>query len=147
MKTQTGMTLIETVLAMALLAIISTAIIGLAVQVLSNAAANKQKNAAANLAEQSLEQIRYIYQSQGWKPLSLRASATPGTCYNDLSALTTGDGCIDNCTKPNNAGNFFRYGRLTLNSALSQVKVESVVTWLEKGQCQRLQTDTYFYDF
>ena len=61
-----GFTLIEVMTALLILALVSTLVISISLQVTSMLNASKLRNQAVALSEQTLEQARGYYQQNGW---------------------------------------------------------------------------------
>lgn len=141
-----GINLVETMVALMILSIIGGAVILLTLQVLSLNNSARLRSRATFYAEGSLEQARGYTQTNGWQALSNLASPG-GSCYIDAAAWTSGT-CDDACSLPANiAGTiFYRYIRLTKVGG-SQVKVATLVSWREKGVCQKVQVDTAFFSY
>lgn len=135
--------MIEVMVALFILSIMSTAIITLSISILSANAYAKMKSQATVFAEEAIETVRSQVLSSNWQTVASKSSSG-GTCYTNVSAWVTGN-CLDDCSATNINSTYYRYVRLT-SIGQNSVKTESVVTWTNKGKCNRMQLDTYFYD-
>lgn len=136
--------LVETLVALLILSVMGAAIVAITLAVISVNNSAKHRNQAAALAEENLELVRSYYQSSDWESLDSRASGG-GSCYTNVTTWTAGSGCLTNCSLTNIPGTiFYRYARLI--SSGGSVKVESSVTWTERGKCNKIQVDTAFFD-
>lgn len=131
-----GFTLIEAMLALMILAVVSTVIISLSLQVTSLVNSTKLKNQKIALSQQMLEQVRGYYQQNGWAMLVTKAPSP--TCYTD-GTLTTVAVC-DPTPLPS------VQVKLTASGApTNQIKADVTVNWTWKGQSQNVAASTYFY--
>ncbi|MDO8515419.1 MAG: type II secretion system protein [bacterium] len=110
-----GMTLVETMVAIAIFSIISTALISMAVTTLSAQQSAKLKNLATRCAEGQMEKIKSLENAN-----RSNIQKTP----SDWSWFPSGTNCAYNTN-----ANFFV---TTLTNAAGNITVS--VTWNEKGQ-------------
>jgi prepilin-type N-terminal cleavage/methylation domain-containing protein len=132
-----GFTLIEIIPALLILAVASTVIVFLSLQVTSLVNSTKLKNEKVALAQQMLEQVRGYYQTNGYAGLVEKASSTTN-CYTSTDTqLASTTSCSP--TPP------YALVKLTLSSG--QVRVEAVVKWDWKGTTQTITEQTSFYNY
>lgn len=100
-----GLTLIETVIATAILFLIGASLISLGLQALSAANSAKLKNQAVLYAKQKVEDLRYQRDNQGWLDfLSAQCGARTDSLpaygqanfFQREALLTTDNGCLGN---------------------------------------------------
>ncbi len=149
---QKGMTIIEVIIAMAVLAVIGGALIGLVGQITSANNSAIQRNRAVGYAGQAVEQVRSfrITNSLGFSGLASRGTPS-GTCYGDVSDPNNpwpGSSCTLACPgqTPIAGTNFYHWVKIT-STGSSKVEVLSTVLWIEKGTCKNTQIDDYLYDY
>jgi prepilin-type N-terminal cleavage/methylation domain-containing protein len=140
-----GFTLIEVMTALLILALVSTLVISISLQVTSMLNASKLRNQAVALSEQTLEQARGYYQQNGWAGLTsvyLTTYPTP-TCYTDGTFASR----IISCGFTGISGTpFSQVVELTALDA-TQFNVEVTINWDLKGVTQTEQIVTYFYNY
>lgn len=142
------MTLIETILALLVLAAVTSAVILLLTQIMALTTSARLRNTATAMAEQNLEKIRSFYQVNFWMNLANKGSSG-GTCYIDTAGilnLDTGATCVTDCSSLGSNG-FRQNVKLTTDSGLSRVQVDSSVWWQDKGACQHLTSTTYYFNY
>lgn len=149
-----GFSLIETMVAMAILVTISAAIISLIISILSLTRSAKLKNQAVGLSEEGIEQVRSFFQDNGFSQLNSLAN---NKCYSDGSLQTQISPCPTdpvsttlnppNCLQGMVTSNPLFYRSVWLNQSSSSVKVRSVVTWADRGFCKYTELDTYFFSY
>lgn len=124
---QSGISIVETTIALLILATIGGALLALNVQIQSAANSSKFKSVAESEAQKMLEQVRSKKNAAGG------ISGLSNGCFTDAS-LTTG--CLPG-TKT--------YVNIADSNGGKQVK--SVVGWMDKGKSYSLELDTYLYDY
>lgn len=132
-----GFSLIEALLGLLILAVVSTVIISLSLQVSSLINSTKLKNQAVATSLQLLEQTRGYYQQNGWAGL-LAAAPTSPICYTDGTLVTT---VACNATGQNTLVKLTTGG----GSPPTWLKTEVTVKWSWRGQEQNIVDQTYFY--
>ncbi|MBI3559112.1 prepilin-type N-terminal cleavage/methylation domain-containing protein [Candidatus Gottesmanbacteria bacterium] len=130
-----GITIIETMIALFILALMGGAIITLTLQILAANNSAKIKNQKVALVQKLLEEVRGFYQNNSWLTLSQKNSAS---CYFDTNWIT--NACADCST--NTIGQSIQ---VTTNA--SQVTVTATVTWSDRGQCRQTSETTYYYNY
>lgn len=139
-----GTSLIETMVALMILAAISTAIISLTLQILAINYSAKLKNQATNRAEQNLETVRNFYQNSGGYP-ALSQIADDSCRKPDLSGSSPCD--ISDCTATGatqiETTPFFAFTKI-YTPLSSLIRVDSVVLWSDRGNCRNTTSTTYF---
>ncbi len=142
-----GFSLIETMVAMAILASISVAIVSLVLSVLSLSSFAKLKNQAIGLSEEGVEQVRNYFQNNGFSQLN---SLSNNKCYSDGTLQIPINPCpIDppNCLQGVVTSNPLFNRSLFLSQSSGSVKVRSIVTWIDRGACRYSELDTYFFSY
>lgn len=145
-----GLGLIEALVAIAVLSVVSSAIILLTLQTLSLTASSKLKNQGSSFANQTVEQIRGYYKANGWSALSGWGKPGP-RCFVSLwngpsFGTCPDDSCTNDSLKVAPTSLFYRY--FTVNtSANFSVTISSAVTWLEKGVCKKTNIETTFFNY
>ncbi|MBI4099758.1 prepilin-type N-terminal cleavage/methylation domain-containing protein [Candidatus Microgenomates bacterium] len=146
MRPNAGVSLVEAMVALMILAIVSAAVIMMTLQVLALNTSAKLKNQSTTYAEQMIEQVRDYYANSGWGGLA--AVARPGgQCYLNVPSWQAAVNnpctpCVDGAIT---GTNFYRF--VTLTSSSNSVMVAAKVCWLERGQTKTTEVDTYFYNF
>lgn len=144
------MSIVEAMVALAILAITGSAIVLLLAQISSLNNSAKIKSQATSYAEQAMELVRGFDQNKGWGNLALKGNSS-GICYKDgtLAATTT---CISTCggggsaiLSPIYPASYTRSVKIITNSP--QVNVFATVCWLDKGVWYKTESNTYFYDY
>lgn len=138
-----GTSIVEALVALAILAITGSAIVLLLVQISSVNNSAKIKNQATSYVDQAMEQVRGFNQNSGWVNLAARG----GFCYTDGSLTTTTD-CIYTCGAGGAAifsSIYTRSVKIITNSP--QVRVIATVCWQDKGIWYKTESNTYFYDY
>lgn len=131
-----GIGLLEVIVALFILGTIGGALVVISLQVASVQNSAKLKNEAAAFAQEAIEQSRNV-KSQGW------ANLVAG-CFSDGTLTTPAVDCTDG--SPIGSTTFTRYVNVTAPAA-NQIKVASVVKWMEKGKPQKVEVDTYYYHY
>lgn len=154
---EAGISMIEAVVAIAILAVVSSAIILVTLSILSLAFSSRLKNQAVTYSQQLLEQTRDFYQSSGWAALYGKARNNQTVCYVDAvswSSPNQGVSCDTLCQQSASsnlwiAGQsiFYRYLALSVPQPNQSVKVSAVTVWKEKGGCRNVQVDTYYFSY
>lgn len=134
------MSLIETMIALTILAVVIAAITSLIVQVNSFSNSTRLKSGAVALAQSSLEQVRGYYQQNGWSSLSTKA----GYCYKDgtLTSFTTTD-----CATGNLILNTPYSQAVQISTLSPKITVAAYVYYNDKGVIKTVESDTYFYNY
>ena len=135
MRIKSGITIIETMIALFILALMGGAIISLTLQILAANNSAKIKNQKVALVQQLLEQVRGFYQNNSWLTLSQKNSAG---CYVDA---TWASGSCVSCST-NTIGQ-----SILVTTNASQVTVTATVTWSDRGQCRQTSETTYYYNY
>lgn len=153
-KPNCGFSLIETMVSMALLALIGAAIISLVLTVLALNNSAKLRNQAIGLAGEGVEQLRSFFSANGYSTLE---SMSNNKCYSNGSLETLispcpSDPAVTTLTPPNClqgviTSNPLFYRSVWLISSGGSVKVRSIVTWSDRGKCSYNEVDTYYYPF
>lgn len=136
MRIRRGITIIETMIALFILALMGGAIISLTLQILAANNSAKLKNQKVALVQQLLEQVRGFYQSSSWLGLSQKGSGG-GICYSDVTSWTNG-ACIS-CPTIGQSVQIKNNG--------SQVTATATVTWSDRGNCLQTSETTYYYNY
>ena len=142
-----GFSLIETMVAMTILATISVAIVSLVLSVISLSNFAKLKNQAIGLSEEGIEQARNYFQNNGFSQLNSLAN---NKCYSDGTFQTQINPCPNdppNCLQGVVTSNPLFYRSLFLSQSSGSVKVRSIVTWTDRGACRYTEVDTYFFSY
>lgn len=141
-----GFSLIETMVAMTILATISVAIVSLVLSVISLSNFAKLKNQAVGLSEEGIEQARSYFQNNGFSQLNSLAN---NKCYSDGTFQTQINPCPDtaSCLQGIATSNPLFYRSVWLTQSSNSVKVRSVVTWKDRNFCQYTEVGTYFYSY
>lgn len=149
------MSLVETMVALLILAVAGAAVIALTLQILAVGNTAKLRGQGVAYAEEALEQARSFYQVNKWARLSEKRSYS----YADgsFSALSTGcpAPCPSYCAAPCPSGAVTGdqiaattlYRCVQVSGAGSQVQVRAVVNWLDRGVCRGTEANTYFYNY
>lgn len=144
MQTKRGVSLLEVVLAMGIMALAFSAVALLMASLVNLSTSFRFKRQAVFYAEQTLEQVKDIYVGSGYggvytlaNPSSLATPVT--TCYSDIFNKT-----IVSCAVTCLASGFNKFVSLNAQT-LSQIRTTAVVTWTDRGSCQNTQVDTYYY--
>lgn len=139
-----GFSMIETLVAMMILVIISSAIVAMILALVSANTSAKLRNQAVGYAEEGIEQVRNYFQANGWQSLNNQAS---NKCYTDgtLASQVACPASADCVTGPIPSSVFFRYVWLTQGA--SQVKVQSIVSWRDRSVCLNSEVDTIFFSY
>jgi prepilin-type N-terminal cleavage/methylation domain-containing protein len=142
-KKRPGFTLIEIIPALLILAVASTVIIFLSLQVTSLVNSTKLKNEKVALAQQMLEQVRGYYQANGYAGLFDKAN-TSGQCYfySETSKQLDWGSPTASCDPTG-----LPYARVKLILVGSQVRVEAAAKWSWKGASQIVTDQTSFYNY
>lgn len=145
-----GTSLIETMVALMILAAISTAIISLTLQILAINYSAKLKNQATNYVEKNLETVRNFYQNSGGYPALYDKASNAGTYYSPLdTTLNTNSASndISDCTTGILISSPFRgYIKIT-RAATDLIQVDSVILWSDRGNCRNTTSTTYFSSY
>lgn len=141
------MSIVEAMVALAILAITGSAIVLLLAQISSLNNSAKIKSQATSYAEQAMELVRGFDQNKGWGNLAAKG----GYCYTDGS-LTASTACISACGNggstiltPVYPASYTQSIKIITNSP--QVNVFATVCWLDKGIWYKTESNTYFYDY
>lgn len=161
---QWGFSLIETLIAFMLVAVMGGAVVYILSQVVSINKSADSKAQATFYASQGLEEVRNYYQRELWLSLAGRDPVTADTnytCYKVtniegvIGFLGTATDCgpfdTVNPTLKNenvNGGSFF-YRQLGIRTTLASGKVEAfaIVRWVEKGKVNIAKVDTVFFNY
>ncbi len=149
-KLNSGISLIETMIALLVLSMAGAVIILLTIQILAANNNAKLRNRAAVLAEQSIEQVRDYYQNNKYASLAGNGSLA-GRCYRDGTLVgeipCTPTGYLScyptSCVA---VETFFRRQVKLVNEG-SRVKATVVIWWLDKGDQRDVTLETYFYNY
>lgn len=149
-----GFSLVETMVAMAILLIIGTAIVSLLLTMISANNSAKLRNQGIGLAEEGVEQIRSFFQINGFAVLNGLAN---NKCYSEGTVPTPLGSCPSdpalgnlqppNCLSGAVTSNSSFYRSIWLTQPGGAVKVRSVVTWTDRNTCRYTEVDTYFYSY
>ena len=101
-KRQAGMSLVEAIVALLILAVMGSSITLLLVQISSANNTAKLRNQASSYVDQALEKVRSFDQKNGWVNLSLKGSSS-GICYVDGTLVSVGS-CIPAGSAPATCG-------------------------------------------
>lgn len=140
---RSGVSMIETVVAIFVLAVIGGALMMMMVHVGTAANCAKLRNEAAKYAEEALEQARDYKQNNGW----LNFEAKHVSCWSD-GTLTTPSSCNSSSAEPittSSTQGFRRFVQLLLTGG--GIRVRSVVWWAQKCSPKDVEADTYFYQY
>ena len=132
MAIRKGISLVETMIALAILTLVITAVIGIMVQIIALANSAKLRSGAVALAQENLEKTRGYYQTNGF-------TAFVTGCFADGTLTTAGV-----CSPPGSVSGYYQY--VTVTVAGTQVLVRSYVYWMDK-KIYSVNTDTYFYAY
>ena len=120
MRSRRGVSLIEIMVALMILAVVGALIITLTLQILAATNSAKLRNKASSYAQQGLEQVRGYYQANGWASLASYTDTFSDPVFTRAITLT-----------PN--GN--------------QVAVTVTITWTDKGENRNTSVSTYFFNY
>lgn len=152
-RNTSGITLIETMVAVFILSLTGTLIVALTLQVVTITNSAKLRNQAVTFAERGLEASRSYYQTSGWLAMSSLGSAS-GTCY-DVNGNWSNANCDDTCKDVASGGSpsvndssfHFGYIKLTTDVAAGKIEVKSGVNWHDRDACKNLNLITYYYNY
>lgn len=130
---QSGISIVETTIALLILATIGGALLALNVQIQSAANSSKFKSVAESDAQKMLEQVRNKKNTLGG------ISGLENGCYSD----PLGSPNLSGCDRTNS--NTPKYVLIADGGGGKQVK--AVVNWREKGKVYYVEIDTYLYDY
>lgn len=136
-----GITLIETVIAMAILTLIGGALAAIMLQASSANNAAKMRTQATELAQQNLENVRSYRSTYQWSGLSSKAPggcSGAGVCNAGTAKLCGSD--LSSC--PAGVSSYVQ-----LCTCGSGVLAESYGTWSEKGVARSVKVQEYFYAY
>lgn len=149
--------MIEAVVAIAILAVVSSAVILVTLQILSLTFSSRLKTQAVSYSQQLLEQTRDFYQSSGWAALYNKARSNQTTCYVDAvswNSPNVGVSCDSLCLQSPSSNLwipgqnvFYRYLLLSVPQPNQSLKLSAVTVWKEKGGCKNIQVDTYYFSY
>ncbi len=157
MRSTRGMTLIEAILALMILAIVATAIVGLLTQIMSLTNSARLRNMATGFVEQNLERVRGYYQTNLWVGLASKANSGACGCWSsgDLGSATclAGADCLSSAislcpaagSPVSGAPGMIQNVILTVTGP--QIKVESFAAWQDKQLCEKVSSVTYYYNY
>lgn len=145
-----GFSLVETLVAVAILGVMGTAVITITLQILAANNTARLKNQGISYAEEALEQARNYYQANGYSGLTLLS----GTNFRDGNFTSLATSCSPSTCAASNSptGNlisgtqFYRCVIIQFPVA-NQAKVQSITNWLDRGRCQQTEIDTYFANY
>lgn len=142
---QLGQTLIEVILATAIVASVLTAIAASVSMSSKNTNENKKKSMATSFAQETLEVFHRERYSLGWE--TFKNALGDGTyCFNDLPAnsasfvVASSGECGASEMIP---GTIFQR-EAVLTSTADQLQVESIVSWLDDSKEQRVNLKQVF---
>lgn len=170
-----GFTLLEVIIAITIIVVALVALLTLVVFTISSSSISASRLLAANLAQEGMELVRgirdtnWLQPPDAWDYKISGTSGTPGEQagtidYDDIDQLTQYfslpvdvETCGSNCQlyfqngfySHNPAGNpvpFYRLIRLYRPSA-EQIEVVSQVKWIERGRSHTLETTSYLYEW
>ncbi len=148
-----GFSLIETLVAFMLVAIMGGAVVYILAQVVSVTKSAEQKSRATSYANQGVEAVRDYYQTNLWLSLSGRDASIHPTCYKSVSLV---DAAVATCkfvfdsVNPtlyyeSLAGGFYR--QISVLTVSPKVTVVTYVFWLEKGIAKMVKVEAAFYNY
>lgn len=143
-KNTSGITLIETMIAVFILSLTGTLIVALTLQILTITNSAKLRNQAVTFAQRGLEASRSYYQQYAWLDLSTKGN--PATCY-DPNGNWAVSLCADDCNDTLVSDSTFHHGYIKLTTTGSKIEVKSSVSWLDRGNCRNLNFVTYYYNY
>lgn len=142
-----GTSIVETLVALSILAIIGSAIVLLLVQISSTNNSAKIKNQAISYVDQAMEQVRGFVQLNGWVKLSTTIGCfSNGTLTTSTSCIVTG---LARTTCPG-SGAFIStpfYRSVKISKSGDQITVIGTVCWQDKGIWYKTENSTYYYDY
>lgn len=144
-KLQAGQTLIEVILVTVVVATVLTALAASVSMSSKNTSENKKRSAASSLVQETLEMFHRERYDLGWDAFQAALSSET-YCLNTLP--TDSAGFIAASTGACDAGeviagtNYQREAILTVG--VDEVKVESVVTWLDSDQERQVSAEQTF---
>lgn len=154
-KLQSGVGLIEAMVAMMILTVVTTSVIYMVLSVLALTYSSRLKTQATGYSEQSIEQVREFFQTNGWVALSNKGKNGP-LCYKSVwTEFQPATTCVSDAVDPAcnisdlaiTGTNFYRYF-LVETIGNRSVKVTSVVTWKERDVCKpATKLETYFFNY
>lgn len=151
MRRKSGISLIETLIALLILALMGAAITAISLQVTAVNNAAKLQNQATIYAEEALEQARAYRQANGW--VALAEKGTPAGCYYYTGTVFNSTSCISdpiNCTGSMGQlvpGSTVHYRAVRFSTSGDRVTSESTVIWREKSACRKVTASTYFFNY
>lgn len=142
-----GLSIVETVIALAILGIVGAAIIRIMLQVSTANNSSKLKNQAAIYAEEGLEQVRgnFLVPGNGYQWIYQLAPATGTICYaNGLNMTPTNS---TSCTPGTPLDGVFSRTIGLTRLAGTGVELKSIIYWSEKGVSKSTEAHTFFYEY
>ncbi|MBI3887450.1 prepilin-type N-terminal cleavage/methylation domain-containing protein [Candidatus Microgenomates bacterium] len=140
-----GMSLIESMLALMVLAVVVTTVTTLIVQIDALSNSTRMRTTAVLLAQDSLEQVRGYYQTNGWNALLNKSGNGSVTgCYTDGTLATIPATCAtqtDILTSPG----YKRIVKLVLNG--NQISAQIYIYWNDHNVSKSVESDSSFYSY
>jgi prepilin-type N-terminal cleavage/methylation domain-containing protein len=159
MQSQNGFTLIDVIVAIFIMSVALMAVIGLANYALATAAVSKDKVIAAGLAQEGIEIVRYIRDSQDDWDIWYADATIAGdhlVQYDNSSLMNyavtplriDSGGHYQYFSGSNSI--FYRKINLTLNpsgSEPNEIKITAEITWSEKGKQYSLTAEDRLWNW
>lgn len=154
-----GISLIETIIAMAILVIVITAVVSLVITSLSTSGTNDSKNQATNYAQEGIEIMR-DKKTADYDTFTAKSNTSSNYCFGEGNTELTGLVACDELTTTNISGKFLRTiyinssGRNKSNMLIcdsSNPLVISTVSWNDSkctgsAKCHKVEISTCFTD-
>ena len=147
---RSGMTMVETIVALGILAVVGATIVAILTVVLSLGTTAMLRNRAVGYGEANLERVRGYFQTYLWAGLADKAQG--GSCYGDGTLAGQLAGCPGTAVPPGcvlgqaiSGTSFSGYVRLTRNG--DSIFVQIFTGWPDKGTCENLEMDTYYFNY
>lgn len=150
---KSGMSLIEIMEALMIMSITAAAVTAIILQVVGLSNSSQWQNQAIALSEKNLEQVRGYYQINGWSGVSSIRTTVPCAtgCYTNGTLTACATSCVDassSCTTGflvDTNPDMHQSVNISDPDASGRVSVDSWVSWMVKGVCQKTRAITYFY--
>lgn len=143
-RVRKGVSIIETVIAVLILATIGGALMAVVVQVTSATNCARLRNQAAKYAEEALEQARDFKQNSPWTVFDAKKSPP---CWADGQLSTPAPGCSrgSGAAIAGATPGFTRFVELTQVSG--GMRVRSVVSWTARCSSKDVEADTFLFQY
>ena len=154
LKSARGFTIIETIVAIALVGIILASVVDLTTQAIATTNLSKSRTEADNYAQQASDAVRTLRDSIGWSAFYTCVAKHQNWYLTNTLILTTappgtpgslGTSCPVN--KPDSAADITPYSRQIIlekdTTVANRVFMDVKVTWSNMGQSQNIDLQSY----